>query len=249
MKRIYLLLNLLLCVVVVNAQVFRLSYKDRETGDSLVFSDVCHVILDPDEGLNATFIYIENLTDNDINYKIELSEINMCDDEAEVLMCFDNTCLETLISPVKTISAGDVVRNFDLNYKYNSLNNSSLKVKFLKADDNSLLQSFDVTYSESLDALASPKVAAEKSIPLSLSASPLPASSYTNISYSIPAQYNKADIVIRNPLGAVTAKYRVQTGKVGKLTLDVSDFNSGIYFYSIIADGKTLSTKKLIIKH
>jgi hypothetical protein len=33
----------------------------------------------------------------------------------------------------------------------------------------------------------------------------------------------------------------------GKLTIETSDFNSGTYFYSLIADGKVVDSKKMVI--
>lgn len=74
MKKIYLLWVLLFSVFVVNAQVFRLSYIERESGDSLVFDNVCHVLLDSDEDFNATFIYFENISGQEINYRVQLTE-------------------------------------------------------------------------------------------------------------------------------------------------------------------------------
>ncbi len=246
MKKIYLLWVLLFSVFVVNAQVFRLSYIERESGDSLVFDNVCHVLLDSDEDFNATFIYFENISGQEINYRVQLTEKNLSQG-ATVQMCFSGSCLETDLSDVKTLQAGEVMRDFDLTYLYPTLDVSRVKVSFVSADNDEVLQSFDVTYSETLEQVSVPKV--EKNVGLSLSASPIPAASYTNIRYSIPTQYKNANIVIRNPLGTVVAKYTVPTGKNGKVNVNVSNLNSGMYFYSIVADGKTLSTKKLIVKH
>ncbi len=246
MKRIYLILVLLFGVFVVNAQVFKLSYIERESGDSLVFTDACHILLDPEEDFNATFVYFENISGQDVNYRIQLSDITLSQD-ATVQMCFNGLCLETLVSDVQTLPAGEVMKHFDLAYTYPTMDISRLKVNFLAAESEEVLQSFDVTYSETMEQVAIPKV--EKNVNLSLSASPIPASSYTNIRYSIPVQYRNANIVIRNPLGTVVAKYNVPTGKNGKVNVNVAGFNSGMYFYSIVADGKTLSTKKLIVKH
>ncbi len=246
MKKIYLFGALLLCVFVVNAQVFRLSYVDRESGDSLVFDNVCHILLDSEEDFNATFIYFENISGQDISYRVQLTNKDLAQG-ATVQMCFSGSCLETDLSDVQTLQAGEVMRHFDLSYIYPTMDVSRLRVNFVAADNDEVLQSFDVTYSETLEQVSVPKV--EKNVGLSLSASPIPASSYTNIRYSIPAQYKNANIVVRNPLGTIVAKYGVPTGKNGKVNVNVSNLNSGMYFYSIVADGKTLSTKKLIVKH
>lgn len=242
MKKIYLLWSLLLCSVLLNAQVFNLSYKDKE-GDTIHFTNTCNILLDPEESLDATFIFFENISGGDLSYYVRFDEMNLAEG-AMVQMCFDGSCLSETTSPLKQIGAGETVRNFDLSYIYETTDLSRFKVKFL-GEDYSELQSFDVTYSA--QELSAPRV--EKNLALSLSASPIPASTYTTIKYAIPAQYRSADVIVRNTLGSIVNKYSVPTGKTGKLNVNVSNLNSGIYFYSIVADGKVLSTKKLVVKH
>ena len=245
MKKVYIFLMSVLCIFVVNAQVFKLSYLYFD-GEEHEFTDLVNVLLDPEESINATWIHFENISGADLNYKIQLTNAALANG-ASCQMCFAGECLVVDISPVQSVAAGAKVTDFDLSYMYENTNVSRLTVNIL-SEENEVLQSFNVTYSQTLEQLVSLDEVG-KGVSLSLSASPIPATTNTTIRYAVPSQYKKADIIIRNTLGSVVAKYNVVTGKKGKIDLNVSDFNSGIYFYSIIADGRVLSTKKLVVKH
>jgi hypothetical protein len=75
---------------------------------------------------------------------------------------------------------------------------------------------------------------------------PNPAASQTSFDYVLPQSASNASIVIRNLLGAVV-KEVVLTDRSGKATINVSDLNDGVYFYSIIVNNETIETKRLIV--
>jgi hypothetical protein len=77
---------------------------------------------------------------------------------------------------------------------------------------------------------------------------PNPSNQQTNFEYNIPAGNDNAQIIIRNTLGVEMANYPIEN-QSGKKTIDVSNFASGIYFYTFIVDGKIVQSKKMIIKH
>jgi hypothetical protein len=59
---------------------------------------------------------------------------------------------------------------------------------------------------------------------------------------------NAGSVIIRNLLGSVVKKSAL-TNAEGKLSVFTGDFPEGIYFYSLDMDGKTMITRKLIIRH
>ncbi len=238
---------LLLGIFVVNAQVFKLSYVPQGSDAEVEFTDVVHILLDPNEDRNMTYIHFENISGSDVRCQIQKTNEQMGPRNATVQMCLEPMCYDTDTTEFQTISAGVKVENFDLLYKYPNTNVSKLTINFL-SENGDVLQSFDVTYSETLEQVSLDKPI-EKGVSLSLSASPIPASTNTTIRYAVPNQYQKADLIIRNTLGVVVEKYSIPAGKNGKINVNVSDYNSGIYFYSIVADGRVLSTKKFVVKH
>ncbi|MDD2412800.1 MAG: T9SS type A sorting domain-containing protein [Bacteroidales bacterium] len=79
-------------------------------------------------------------------------------------------------------------------------------------------------------------------------ARPNPASSYTNIPYSLPNSFSgEAQIVVKNILGASVYSESLNSNN-GKVSLNTADFEPGIYFYLLVINGQTHSTKKLIVK-
>ena len=86
----------------------------------------------------------------------------------------------------------------------------------------------------------------EVSAGTNITAYPNPATNgLVNLAYRYAA--GNATVEIHNLLGQVV--YNQKLNEVnGNISIDVSSFKSGIYFYSLKLDGKKVSTKKLIIK-
>lgn len=78
-------------------------------------------------------------------------------------------------------------------------------------------------------------------------ANPNPANSFANISYSVPVLKN-GKLVVHNMLGTVVKEYRLTNAQASVL-LSTSELSSGVYVYSLINDGKSVSTKKLVVAH
>lgn len=77
---------------------------------------------------------------------------------------------------------------------------------------------------------------------------PNPASQNAIFEYNLPASASTAQIIIRNMLG-VEMENTTFTNRNGKKSIDVSKYPSGVYFYTIVMDGKITQSKKLIVKH
>ena len=82
----------------------------------------------------------------------------------------------------------------------------------------------------------------------SLNAYPNPATSNVTVSYDMSGYHaGNARVVITNLVGSKVVTRSI-SGTSGKVSVDISNLDAGIYFYSIEADGKIVSTKKLIVK-
>ena len=75
---------------------------------------------------------------------------------------------------------------------------------------------------------------------------PNPAKSQTSFNYQLPANTSNASIKIHNLLGAVVKEVQLN-GQSGKINVNVSDLNDGVYFYSVVVNNVTLETKRLIV--
>ncbi len=76
---------------------------------------------------------------------------------------------------------------------------------------------------------------------------PNPASRLTHFEYNIPS-VNNAQLIIRNMLGVEVETILFDNGS-GKKSIDVSNYASGFYFYTLVVDGKIVQSKKLIVRH
>ena len=74
---------------------------------------------------------------------------------------------------------------------------------------------------------------------------PNPVGNNTNISYTIPAGSVRTELILTNSLGQTIQTIAI-TGS-GLLNIDTSTLTNGVYFYSLVADGKTMITKKLVV--
>lgn len=68
----------------------------------------------------------------------------------------------------------------------------------------------------------------------------------TTIQYHIPYDFDKAQLVIGSIDGSVVKIHSIKQKGDGKLILSNADLTKGMYTYSLIIDGQTVSTKKMI---
>jgi hypothetical protein len=79
-------------------------------------------------------------------------------------------------------------------------------------------------------------------------ARPNPANNFTSIPYSLPNSFNgDAQIVVKNILGSTVFSENLNSNN-GKVNVNTSEFDAGIYFYSLVVNSQTFYTKKLIVK-
>ncbi|MDJ1466641.1 T9SS type A sorting domain-containing protein [Cytophagaceae bacterium DM2B3-1] len=77
---------------------------------------------------------------------------------------------------------------------------------------------------------------------------PNPATTSAALEYDITGELKEAKILISNVLGSSIGEYKL-TREGHKMQLDTSEFAPGIYFYTLSVDGKSIFTRKLIIRH
>lgn len=75
---------------------------------------------------------------------------------------------------------------------------------------------------------------------------PNPASGLTRIVYNLP-DLNNGKLVVRNMLGSTIKEIQLDKTSDSK-TIDVSLLNAGIYFYSLVNNGKIVSSQRLVVK-
>lgn len=75
---------------------------------------------------------------------------------------------------------------------------------------------------------------------------PNPFAEKTVISYNIPTNVAQAQIHFYNATGQLINSVDLKERGNGELTVFANDLSSGIYTYSLVADGKVVATKKMM---
>ncbi|MFN3488272.1 MAG: T9SS type A sorting domain-containing protein [Emticicia sp.] len=77
---------------------------------------------------------------------------------------------------------------------------------------------------------------------------PNPANDYATVDYVITGNVNEASMSFYNLLGNEVASYELDKFD-RRLKIQTTNWDSGIYLYQLIVDGKKVVTKKLIVAH
>ncbi len=72
-----------------------------------------------------------------------------------------------------------------------------------------------------------------------------PANSTTTISYYVTGKQD-AKLIVSNMLGSKVKEIPLALGQ-NSMTLSVKDMKAGVYIYSLVVDGKMMSSKKLVV--
>ena len=75
---------------------------------------------------------------------------------------------------------------------------------------------------------------------------PNPFKENTTITYFIPKDASDVKIIFTDMGGDIIKEVKIEEKGKGQLNVYASDLSSGIYTYSIVADGVTLDSKKMV---
>ncbi|MES2134394.1 MAG: tail fiber domain-containing protein [Bacteroidota bacterium] len=75
---------------------------------------------------------------------------------------------------------------------------------------------------------------------------PNPFAEQTTITYNVPESVGKAQIIFYNSAGQIIQTVDIKTRGKGKVNVFASDLSSGIYHYTLVADGKVIDSKKMM---
>ena len=76
---------------------------------------------------------------------------------------------------------------------------------------------------------------------------PNPFSNSSSIQYNIPARFKSAQLVIANTNGSVVKQVSINAAGKGIINVNAYNLSSGTYTYSLVIDGNTIDSKKMIV--
>lgn len=131
--------------------------------------------------------------------------------------------------------------------KQDSINNS------VQSQIAALQSAISSCCSSSQQRAASPTTLAQRDVTLSdkdvivLNQNvPNPFAEQTTITFSVPEKVGVAQILFYNNLGQVIKVIDIKTRGRGQLNVFANDLTSGMYSYTLFADGKAIATKKMV---
>jgi len=76
---------------------------------------------------------------------------------------------------------------------------------------------------------------------------PNPFTNITTINYSLPSKFTTAQIIITDKNGKQLKQLNISGSGKGTVNIDASTLSSGTYNYSLIINGKIISTKQMVV--
>lgn len=197
-------------------------------------------------GTNYLYLDVLNSGIDSLSVKVKKKEISIVSG-SENTFCWGTCYLpSTFVSPDPIWIAPDSISN-DFDAQYNAKNHIGISILlYTFFDENNIADSSSVFVK--FDGLHSniPEIVPEKV--LFSNASPNPANGYSNISYVLPGNGFENRLVVRDMLGNdVYNELLVENS--GTVKIETYSLSNGVYFYTLIVNGKPYATRKLIIKH
>lgn len=162
-------------------------------------------------------------------------------------------CWDECLSPNGNISGNDTILAGATSTKFKAyltpagnMGTSTASYKFLDVNNpsDSIVQQFTFVISTST---SSDKTLAVRNVNELSVAYPNPAGTYTRIDYELSLSAKDAAIKIYNILGSEIRKIEL-ANRQGTISIDTDSMTEGMYLYSLVVNGKTVSTKKFIVK-
>lgn len=190
-------------------------------------------------------LYIENRNINDLAVLVD-RDISQIHPAHRTYYCWAQ-CYDTTVSlsPDALILPGGTVDSTSFHsyiYTANTAGVSKVTYTFFDQNNTSDTALATITY----DVLNTSISSVEKSLYSLGSPSPNPANNMTSFTYAAPVANTK--LVIRDLIGNVVAEHPLNATK-GIVLIPVGELNSGIYVCSIVNNGNSISSSKLVVSH
>lgn len=244
MKKIFTVV-LLFFVCAGYGQSLRLIFDGQSYNDN----DTATIVVDRPGSDHDYFIDVANLTDSVIDLMVKKNALYEVSG-TENSFCFGTQCYtgnqsaeSVAVQPGDTLSHENYPANaFHITYSPdNNLGTTIIKYTFFDQNDTAVAASLIIKFETTIGIH-------DYDAAFSLSAYPNPASSSVTVKYDIDEQhFSSSELVVKNLMGATIYSIPLVDSS-DRIVINLSDFSSGIYFYSIQQRGKTLLTKKLLVK-
>jgi hypothetical protein len=192
--------------------------------------------------------HVQNTSQTDMNVRASRNVIQAVEGSINYFcwgVCFSETVNVSPASVAQAMPAGSVNTSFFAHYKpQNNPGETIIEYCFFNSANASDQTCHTVQYCVDVACLVNVD---ENTPELELSElSPNPLKGLGSLQYNFRNQPSQAKLVIYNMVGQVVQETNI-AGKNGFILLNGEDFDAGMYLYSIVADGKVMTTKRMMV--
>ena len=243
MKKLFFTLALILSVVALSAQKYTVT--EKESGNVVENGASYYVYGDGAANYGELILDLRITANEDVNLVAEVETIQA------VTGTYNSICLDQCYAPgitttpVVAFAAGES-KDFAMHYMYENtmeevLGQEQIMKYYVHEEGGSEMFIVNVTFKYSLDVIDD-----YSSAEVFSNAYPMPARDVVNFDYNFATSV-VGKVAIFNMMGQEVLRNEIN-GMSGKASINVSDLADGIYFYSLIINGKTEKSNKLIIR-
>lgn len=239
------LLTIALCAFISLAASAQYSIVEDSTSNDLNGSSVSYTI--PNNALDSRIFTVNNLTGNTVTVKIKKTTTYLNDPGSTVYFCTGTNCYsptQTLSLNVTMNAGGNLMLTCD-HFPNNMPGVTQVRYTVINQSNANDTASFYINYSALPTGIATHNIVK----PSISNPAPNPASAMFSINYKMGSStMERAKMVVYNMLGERVMESDVEETE-GVVKMDVSSLGQGVYFCSLESDGKTLTTKRLVVAH
>ncbi|MBQ3844925.1 MAG: T9SS type A sorting domain-containing protein [Bacteroidales bacterium] len=242
MKKLLLTLALIVSVLTLSAQKYTVT--EKATGNVVENGANYYMYGEGSfKELIAEFIVTAN---EPVNLIGEKEEIQVVENTVNMLClgsCYSPTVYVSPVVPFTTGHSEDFAMHYMAMGEISDVAGMEQIMKYHLYEEGDPDNKFtvNVTFKFSLEGIED-----NSSVETFSNAYPVPAKDVVNFDYNFTSSKN-AEIAIYNMMGQEVMRNEIN-GIQGKASVNVSNLADGVYFYSLIVDGKTEKSNKLIIK-
>jgi len=216
--------------------------------DGAIIGDTVTLWGEPSDFEMVMYANLHNNTDNAMNIKVSREEINLIEGTFSQI-CWAGLCYSPMVDTsvnYELVAAGGSSADEDFSGHYapnGHIGTSVVKFTFYNIDNPSVNVSVVVKFWASPESIAEDAMKGGSISDIY----PNPATNYVNLDLNLTPSVKQAKVRVINLLGSVVKEVEIEKGS-NQLRLDISDLDNGVYFYSVLINGDTYKTKKLVVR-
>lgn len=209
------------------------------------------VIVDEAENPFEVAVDVENTSSSALDIRVR-TEVESIVANTDYRICWGPVCFgwttDDFESPegiMPNLAAGEINSTFYTDYRHNG-NDGMTVINYCWFDHNNPSDEACFTMNWCLNTDCSVSVDGTASFGEISPIGPNPMVGLSSFSYQFYRSFSQTQVVVHNLIGEKVKTIDLDN-KVGIVILDAIDFESGVYFYSLIADGNVIGTRKLVV--